>query len=212
MLLTESPFKVLAPTMSFVPRCAACRGDRPGEGGEGGAVGGQIRRAREGRKLGAGSREEIRRDTVESEGEVSELGGDSLGATRHACLLGGWDSSHQRAKMLVLVEGCSAAGRNGGCSKNALTSFWVFPCAGHHVSSSSARLKTAALFKGLRKGLHPPVGELPSAWAQEDKASWSGASETGYCSITLHASLAILSPQVNALPVNISFKKASIQK
>ena len=38
--------------------------------------------------LDAGSGEEIRRDTVESEREVSELGGDSLGETWGACLSG----------------------------------------------------------------------------------------------------------------------------
>jgi len=39
----------------------------------------------------------------------------------------------------------------------ALINFGVFPCSGHQVSSSSARLKTAVLFAGLCKGLHPPA-------------------------------------------------------
>lgn len=93
MLLTAAPFSVQPPNVSFAPRCAARRGDT--RGGSWGGCGGQIRRAKQGQQqvwtwgLGAGSGEEIRRGTVESEKEVSELGGDSVGATRRACLLGG---------------------------------------------------------------------------------------------------------------------------
>lgn len=87
--------------------------------------------------LDAGSGEDMRRDTAESKREVRELGRDSPGALPPA----------EQGKEGSPQQKCSEVA--------AWISFWDFPCAGHHISSSSARLKAAVLSQGPCKGLHP---------------------------------------------------------